>query len=75
LARNIDLLKRIHRIAGNHDKPIMTSLELRQRLELNEGNGQYGRKKNIPDKDQGLAPQVHVGTARLKGSESHRHLH
>jgi 3-keto-5-aminohexanoate cleavage enzyme len=46
LARNIDLLKRIHRIAENHARPVMTSPELRQRLGLKEGNGQYGRKIN-----------------------------
>jgi 3-keto-5-aminohexanoate cleavage enzyme len=46
LARNIDLLKRIHRIAEYHARPVMTSRELRQQLELHEGNGRYGRKIN-----------------------------
>jgi 3-keto-5-aminohexanoate cleavage enzyme len=63
LARNIDLLKRIHRIADNHERPLMTSQELRQRLELKEGNGQYGRKINVPDTDQGPAPKVLIQIA------------
>lgn len=44
LARNIDLLKRIHRIANDHERPVMTTQELRQLLDLEEWNGQYGRK-------------------------------
>jgi uncharacterized protein (DUF849 family) len=44
LARNIDLLRRIHRIADDHEKPVMTSQELRQLLDLEAGNGRYGRK-------------------------------
>jgi uncharacterized protein (DUF849 family) len=44
LARNIDLVKRIHRIANDHERPVMTPQELRQLLDLKEGKGQYGRK-------------------------------
>ena len=44
LARNIDLLKRIHRIANDHERTVMKPQELRQSLDLEEGNGQYGRK-------------------------------
>lgn len=51
LARNIDLLKRIHRIANDHERPVMTPQELRQLLDLEEGNGQYGRKIKKPDDD------------------------
>lgn len=42
LARNADLLKRIHTIAAANDRPLMTSGELRKRLNLREGSGQYG---------------------------------
>jgi uncharacterized protein (DUF849 family) len=44
LARNGDLLKRIHSIADDHERPVMTSQELRQLLDLEAGNGRYGRK-------------------------------
>ncbi len=44
LARNIELLKRIHGIACEHARPIMKSKELRQLLDLEDGSGQYGRK-------------------------------
>ncbi len=42
LARNADLLKRIHTIAAANDRPLMASSELRQRLNLRAGAGQYG---------------------------------
>jgi len=44
LARNIDLLKRIHIIANANERLIMTSNELRRLLNLYDGNGQYGRR-------------------------------
>ena len=43
LASNSDLLQRIHRLAEVHDRNIMSSKELRQLLNLNPGNGSYGR--------------------------------
>ncbi len=52
LARNRDLLERIHSIAREHDRTIMNPTELRQRLNLREGNGQYGRKWKKPDLDR-----------------------
>jgi len=42
-ARNIDLLHRIHRVADLHDRKIMTPGELRGLLNLQPGNGSYGR--------------------------------
>jgi len=48
LARNRDLLTRIHCIASDHDRSLMTSRELRRALNLQEGNGHYGRKKAAP---------------------------
>jgi len=42
LAKNIDLIKRIHNIAGVHDRKIMSSKKLRKLLNLKDGNGSYG---------------------------------
>jgi 3-keto-5-aminohexanoate cleavage enzyme len=46
LARNIDLLKRIHVLAEANGRRIMTSEEFRQKLNLEPGNGRYGRIVN-----------------------------
>jgi 3-keto-5-aminohexanoate cleavage enzyme len=43
LARNIDLLKRIHIIAEANGRNIMTSEEFRQKMNLRQGYGNYGR--------------------------------
>jgi 3-keto-5-aminohexanoate cleavage enzyme len=43
LARNIDLIKRIHIIAEANEREIMTATEFRQRMNLESGNGKYGR--------------------------------
>ncbi len=43
LARNIDLIKRIHVIAEANERDIMTASEFRQRMNLEPGNGKYGR--------------------------------
>jgi len=44
LAKNIDLLHRIHTIAEANERPLMTSKELRKLLNLEQSNGKYGRK-------------------------------
>jgi uncharacterized protein (DUF849 family) len=46
LARNIDLLKRIHIIADANGRSIMTSEEFRRKMNLENGNGKYGRSQN-----------------------------
>lgn len=46
LATNSDLLKRIHVIAQANDQKIMTSKEFRLKMNLQQGNGIYGRKNN-----------------------------
>jgi len=56
LARNIDLLGRIHAIANDHERPIMAAGELRRLLDLQEGHGHYGRKMKEPRADD--APPV-----------------
>jgi uncharacterized protein (DUF849 family) len=43
LASNADLLKRIHALANANDRSIMSPNELRKILNLNGGNGFYGR--------------------------------
>ena len=44
LARNADLIRRIHTIAEANERPLMTPKELRKALNLEEGNGKYGLK-------------------------------
>jgi len=43
LAKNIDLLKRIHVLASANERAIMAPSELRNKLRLHAGFGQYGR--------------------------------
>ena len=43
LARNPDLIRRIHRLAEANERKIMTPSELRKLLNLEGGNGRYGR--------------------------------
>jgi len=43
LARNADLLRRIHRLAESNERKVMTPGELRKLLNLEGGNGRYGR--------------------------------
>lgn len=43
LARNIDLLKRIHIIADANGRNIMKSEEFRRKMNLETGHGKYGR--------------------------------
>jgi uncharacterized protein (DUF849 family) len=47
LARNADLLKRIHTVAEANERPLMTAAELRKNLNLEAGtDNQYGRRLN-----------------------------
>ncbi len=43
LAKNSDLLRRIHELAVANEREIMSPVELRNILKLNPGNGNYGR--------------------------------
>lgn len=43
LASNIDLIKRIHILADANGRKIMTPEEFRQKMNLESGNGKYGR--------------------------------
>lgn len=44
LATNIDLIKRVHELSKIAERKIMTPKELREKLELKKGNGEYGCK-------------------------------
>lgn len=44
LASNIDLLKRIHSIISANERECMTSKEFRLQMNMEDGNGRYGRK-------------------------------
>jgi 3-keto-5-aminohexanoate cleavage enzyme len=46
LARNVDLVRRIHSLAEANEREIMTPKELRRLLNLEAGNGRYGRRYN-----------------------------
>jgi len=46
LAKNSDLLKRIHMLARANERKVMSSGELRLKLNLNKGNSSYGREYN-----------------------------
>ncbi len=46
LARNMDLLDRIHTIAAANGRKIMSPQTFRNRMQLLKGNGEYGRKLN-----------------------------
>jgi 3-keto-5-aminohexanoate cleavage enzyme len=54
LAKNIDLLKRIHQIAEANERNIMSSKELRERLKLDRGFGSYGTRLTIIKKEFNL---------------------
>jgi len=49
LARNIDLIKRIHIVAEVNGRNIMSPGEFRKKMNLEDGNGKYGRKPNISE--------------------------
>ncbi len=44
LATNSDLLERIHTLAGANERPVMSAKALRDLLNLQPGNGKYGRQ-------------------------------
>lgn len=49
LARNIDLIKRIHSLAEIHERKIMSSNSFRKLLNLNDMTGGFGRNYNWQD--------------------------
>ncbi len=55
LARNIDLLERIHSLAEIHGRQIMTPGELRKLLGLRAGHGSYGRQSGHAEQDPSRA--------------------
>jgi 3-keto-5-aminohexanoate cleavage enzyme len=49
LARNVDLVRRIHRIAEARERRVMAPAQLRKLLNLQHGDGLYGRRSVPPD--------------------------
>lgn len=43
LSRNVDLIRRIHRLAEANERKVMTPGKLRELLNLEPGGGRYGR--------------------------------
>lgn len=50
LARNADLVRRIHSLSDSNERRIMTPGELRKLLNLEDGNGRYGRTYSSEEK-------------------------
>jgi len=48
LASNTDLLQRIHSLANHHERSVMKPSALRRLLELEPGDGRYGRRISTP---------------------------
>lgn len=51
LARNIELVRRVHVLAEANEKTVMSPAELRKRLKLRAGDGQYGRNSGRGEGD------------------------
>ncbi len=62
LARNTDLLHRIHELAHSNERDLMSSVELRNRLNLLPGNGADGRRqqpgRRSPPSSEGTLPSA-----------------
>jgi uncharacterized protein (DUF849 family) len=54
LARNANLLHRIHALSNAHERPLMSSAELRDLLKLEGGNGRYGRRAGGDNQSNGV---------------------
>jgi 3-keto-5-aminohexanoate cleavage enzyme len=54
LARNADLIRRIHRLAHANERKVMLPGQLRQLLHLEQGHGRYGRiyKKDMSESER-----------------------
>jgi uncharacterized protein (DUF849 family) len=57
LARNADLIRRIHRLAEANERDIMHPSEFRKLLNLEDGHGRYGRRYK-PDARESMAVVV-----------------
>lgn len=51
LARNIDLVRRVHVLAEANEKTVMRPAELRKRLNMQAGDGLYGRERGSGEGD------------------------
>ena len=60
LATNASLLKRIHGIIAANEKAVMSSKELRQKLNLEPGFGRYGIAGSPPEQVENVASKVEI---------------
>jgi uncharacterized protein (DUF849 family) len=71
LARNADLIRRIHKVAEANEREIMPSSELRKLLNLEDGNGRYGRTYKQHDlESKTIKISSYTGQRGNIGSES-----
>ncbi len=68
LARNADLLRRVHLIAEANERPLMTAAKLRRLLDLEPGHGCYGRSRATQDKSAAPTRIQEVTTRNIDGS-------
>jgi len=45
LATNLELIERVHSLAGANERELMTATDFRAEMGLHAGNGHYGRKQ------------------------------
>jgi uncharacterized protein (DUF849 family) len=72
LASNIDLVRRVHTIAEENERSVMTARELRPLLNLEEEPGQYGRKMPFRAKRAITVNEPFVERRRVKSAAAHR---
>ena len=75
LARNSDLLKRIHTIASDHERTVMTAKVLRRLLNLKEGNGRYGRNTERRNPELLWVRELYERNVAPDDKSSHQYLH
>lgn len=71
LATNIDLIRRLHRIAGENERAVMTARELRSFLDLEEGKGRYGRKRHLRERKAVTVNEPFGERLQVKGVVAH----
>lgn len=74
LATNLDLVRRVHKIAGENERGIMTARELRPLLDLEEEPGRYGRRMPLRAKRAATVNEPFVERRRARGAAAQRHF-
>ena len=75
LARNLDLLKRIHGLAAGHERSIMPAAELRRVLNLQKGSGLYGLNPERRTADLAWVRALYDLDVIPKEKTTHRYFH